>query len=235
VEATCVFRVAGKVPELWDPLTGATDTLPAFRSEDGRTTVPLRFEPAQSWFVVFRKPATEDRSHGTERFSKPAVVQELTGAWTVTFDPQWGGPAQPVVFEKLEDWTKRTEDGIRFYSGTATYGKVFPCPPSVLSQRLYLDLGTVKHLARVRLNGHDCGVVWCAPWRVEISEAIRERDNQLEISVVNLWPNRLIGDQSLPADKRLTWTTWNPFQKDAPLLESGLLGPVRLLRTTRED
>jgi hypothetical protein len=91
-----------------------------------------------------------------------------------------------------------------------------------------LDLGAVKNLAQVRLNGRDLGVVWCAPWRVDITGAVKATDNQLEITVVNLWPNRLIGDQLLPADKRLTWTTWNPFKKDTPLLESGLLGPVSL-------
>jgi hypothetical protein len=95
-------------------------------------------------------------------------------------------------------------------------------------ERLYLDLGEVKNLARVRLNGQDIGVVWCAPWRVDISDAVRARDNRLEIAVANLWPNRLIGDQSLPAEQRLASTTWNPFKKDTPLLRSGLLGPVTL-------
>jgi hypothetical protein len=84
----------------------------------------------------------------------------------------------------------------------------------------------VKNLARVRLNGQDLGVTWCAPWQVDITGAVKERDNRLEITVANLWPNRLIGDQSLPPNQRLTWTTWNPFTKDSPLLESGLMGPV---------
>ena len=127
------------------------------------------------------------------------------------------------------DWTKRPEDGIKFYSGTAVYRKTFDAPEVPRGQRLYLDLGVVKNLARVRLNGRDLGVVWCAPWRVEITGAVKAKDNQLEIAVANLWPNRLIGDQSLPAAQRLTSTTWNPFAKDSPLLESGLLGPVTLV------
>ena len=94
--------------------------------------------------------------------------------------------------------------------------------------RQYLDLGRVKNLAQVRLNGRDLGVVWCPPWRVDITSALKASDNQLEIDVVNWWPNRLIGDRALPPEQRLTWTTWNPFNKESPLLESGLLGPVTL-------
>ena len=149
----------------------------------------------------------------------------MSGPWNVSFDPKWGGPDN-VTFETLEDWSKRQEDGIRFYSGTAIYRKTFDAPSLPGGQRIYLDLGTVKNLARVRLNGQDLGVVWCAPWRVDITGAVKAQGQPLEIAVANLWPNRLIGDQSLPPEKRLTWTTWNPFTKDSPLLESGLLGPV---------
>ena len=238
-EASCTFRVSGKAPELWDPLTGQTRDLPEFTSRDGRTTVPMRFEPAQSFFVVFRKPSGE-REHGLPTPNEVALatsavnfptstrLAELAGPWQVSFDPKWGGP-ENVRFETLEDWSKRKEDGIRFYSGIAVYHKTFDEPSLPSGQRIFLDLGTVKNLARVRLNGRDLGVVWCAPWRVDITGAVKARDNQLEIAVANLWPNRLIGDQSVPPDKRLTLTTWNPFKKDSPLLESGLLGPVTLL------
>jgi hypothetical protein len=225
VEANCTFRVSGKTPELWDPLTGQTRGLLEFASRDGRTTVPMRFEAAQSFFVVFRKPAT--RGSG-RNFPVANRLAELSGPWEVAFDPKWGGP-EHVTFDALKDWSKRPEVGIRFYSGTAVYRKTFDAAKVSHGQRMYLDLGTVKNLARVRLNGRDLGVVWCAPWRVEITGAVRARNNQLEIAVVNLWPNRLIGDQSVPAAQRLTWTTWNPFTKDSPLLESGLLGPVTLV------
>jgi hypothetical protein len=146
------------------------------------------------------------------------------------FDPKWGGPGT-VEFPTLVDWTTRPEDGIRHYSGIATYRKTFDLPQSAirnLQPAFLLDLGVVKNLARVRLNGRDLGIVWCAPWRVDITGAVKSGGNELEIAVANLWPNRLIGDQSLPPEKRLTWTTWNPFKKDSPLLESGLLGPVTI-------
>jgi len=239
VEANCKFRASAKAPELWDPLSGQVHDLPEFASGDGRTAVPMRFEPAQSFFVIFRKPSAERKRDrpisndagqvsGYRNFPVAKKVAELSGPWKVSFDPKWGGQ-ENVTFEALEDWSKRMEDGIRFYSGTAIYRKGFDAPSLPDGQRIYLDLGVVKNLARVRLNGQDLGVVWCAPWRVDITGAVKARDNQLEIVVANLWPNRLIGDQSLPPEKRLAWTTWNPFKTDSPLLESGLLGPVTLV------
>ena len=160
----------------------------------------------------------------------------LDGAWEVGFDPKWGGPKQ-ITFDSLDDWTRRMEDGIKFYSGTAVYQKSFAVSETnlIVSQKYFLDLGDVKNLARVRLNGRDCGIAWCSPWRVDISGAIVSGTNQLEIEVANLWPNRLIGDLSLPAEKRFTWTTRNPFKKDSPLLPSGLLGPVRLLTESGQN
>jgi hypothetical protein len=158
-------------------------------------------------------------------------VTELAGPWQVSFDPRWGGPAN-ATFEKLEDWTKRPEQGIRYYSGTAVYHKVFDLPPAAAagteSKRLFLDLGTVKELAEVRLNGQSRGVVWCPPWRVDVTGAVRERDNRLEIEVVNFWPNRLIGDADVPPERRRTATNITKFTADSPLMESGLLGPVSL-------
>jgi hypothetical protein len=159
-----------------------------------------------------------------------------------------------VTFETLQDWSKRPEEGIKYYSGKATYRKSFDLPTGALSSPLYLDLGKLKNVAEVRLNGKALGIVWCAPWRVEITDAVKAKDNKLEIDVVNLWPNRMIGDEQLPADcewgsgdwvllKRLpdwfvkgqprtsgrhTFMTQKPWTKDSHLLESGLLGPVTI-------
>jgi hypothetical protein len=234
VDAACTFRITGKTPEVWDPLTSERRDLPEFMEKDGRTTVPMRFEPVQSFFVVFRKPAA-DTQGGGKNFVETIRVAELSGPWEVAFDPKWGGP-EKIIFHTLEDWSAHPESSIRFYSGTATYRRTFTAPAPEIGGgksavgQLYLDLGTVRNLAQVRLNGHDLGAVWCAPWRVDITRSIRAGDNQLEIVVANLWPNRLIGDQSLPPEKRLTSTTWNPFTKNSRLLESGLLGPVTLHR-----
>ena len=177
-------------------------------------------------------------------------TQELTGPWTIQFDPQWFYPSEGLsgdqargllVFDKLVDWTKRSEPAVRYFSGTAVYKQVFSMPAPGAGRRCYLDLGTVKDTARVRLNGKDLGVVWCPPWRVEITGATKPGENALEIEVVNLWPNRLIGDSKLPDGQRRTRTGLKIDIIDAresatalvgwlckDLLPSGLLGPVTI-------
>jgi len=177
------------------------------------------------------------------------AVQELAGPWEVVFDPKWGGPVKKEVssqksevsrnggvsFDKLISWTERPEEGIKYYSGTAVYRKAFDLPKSAIGNRqseIFLSLGVVHELARVRLNGKDLGVVWCAPWRVDISSAVKEGTNELEIEVVNLWANRLIGDAALPENQRFSWTfVAHGHRADSKLLSSGLLGPVQILGT----
>jgi len=228
--AQAVFRTASGPPELWDAVTGEIRNLPQFTVEAGRTIVPLRFEAKQCFLVIFR-PARTELAKGANNFPELKSVVELTGVWDVSFDPQWGGPAK-ITFDRLQDWTQRSEEGIRHYSGTATYSKVFDLSESQISNfksQVYLDLGRVKNLARLRLNGKELGVIWTAPWRVEVTPHVRAGANELEIDVVNLWPNRLIGDAKLPAGQRRTRTNVRKFEKPGlPLLESGLLGPVTL-------
>jgi hypothetical protein len=218
----CTFRVAGKQPELWNPVTGEIRDAVAFRQVDGRTVVPLEFSPRESVFVVFRRPVAGD---GAAASNYPAIrtIAEISGPWDVIFDPKWGAPAQ-VTFEALTDWTRRPESGIRHYSGTAVYRKKFNLAPS--SGKRWLNLGVVREIASVRLNGVDLGVVWTRPARVEITPSVRSGENELEITVVNLWPNRLIGDASQPKDQRLTETNIQKFSAATPLYPSGLLGPV---------
>ena len=259
-----VFRVAGGRPELWDPVTGEVRELAEFRPEGDRTVVPLEFAPKRSWFVVFSRRADRgSRARGrrvgpvqAQNFPPLEELATLSGPWEVAFDEAWGGPAS-VTFENLEDWTRRPEQGIRYYSGMATYRKTFDAPRGSRGGDLHLDLGEVKNLARVRLNGTDLGVVWTAPWRIASGNAIRPGKNRLEIDVVNLWPNRLIGDGLLPKARRRTRTNVRTYDTPepadvslsfsspqdaarmksgatAPLLSSGLLGPVRLLSITRK-
>jgi len=251
-KATFTFRANGTRPELWDPVTGQVRELKEYKAtEDGMTEVPLELQPYESVFVVFgRKGALAKLFGGSEakgsgkNFPELKTVQEITGAWQVSFDPKWGGPGQ-VNFEKLDDWIKRPEEGIKLYSGTATYRKVFDLPagaePRTLNpdSRLYLDLGSVKYIARVKLNGKDLGAVWTAPWRVEITGAVKTGANELEIDVINLWPNRRIGDASLPEEKRYTHSNiaFSPIYPENPpersgLFPSGLLGPVVIQSVT---
>jgi hypothetical protein len=240
-----IFRSSQRSPSLWDPLTGNMRPLPEFTVNNGRTRIPLQFAPHQSFFIVFEKGAAA-KSDAAENFPQRSVAATLNSAWTVAFDPKWGGPAA-VTFEQLQDWTQRPEDGIRYYSGIATYKQQFNMPATGHARKIYLDLGDVKHMARVRLNGHDLGVVWTAPWSVDITAAAKTGNNELEIEVANLWPNRLTGDARLPDDgvKNGQWPTWlkegkprtsgryafatySPYKKDSPLLPSGLMGPVTI-------
>ncbi|HEY0945503.1 MAG TPA: glycosyl hydrolase [Opitutaceae bacterium] len=234
---TCTFRVAGRQPELWDPVSGTLRALPDFISGTDATTVALDFAPHQSWFVVFRQPVTPEQGRSPSsgaNFPTYAALQTLAGPWTVQFDPKWGGPAAAVEFPSLIDWVRHPHEGIRYYSGTATYRKRFDlADDAALAGPIFLDLGIVENLAVVRLNGVNLGPVWTAPWRVEITRAAQPRGNLLEIDVVNLWPNRLIGDKYLPRAQRLTRTNI-PLKDDARLLPSGLLGPVTLLRAATE-
>jgi hypothetical protein len=223
----CTFRVSGKQPELWDPVTGEIREATDFQQENGRTVIPLQFGPCGSVFVVFRKPISTDAA-GTASSNYPAtqLLTTLTGPWTVNFDPKWGGPAS-VVFDGLMDWTNRPEQGIKYYSGTAVYHKTFNLESLPANgQRLILDLGEVHEVAVVRLNGQDLGVIWDKPARVDITGAAKAGDNDLEVKVVNLWPNRLKGDEALPKEKRFTETNVHKFTAASPLLPSGLLGPV---------
>jgi hypothetical protein len=238
VAASCTFRVAGRQPEIWDAVTGEMRDATAFTITDGRCILPLQFASRGSLFVVFRKPVTSLNGTSTRNFPDLKQVGQITGPWTVKFDPKWGpfDSAQgrrpgEFIFQRLEDWTKRAEPGIKYYSGKATYQKTFDLPKDAQgAKRVYLDLNRVRNIAQVRLNGHDLGVVWTAPWRVEITKAAKPTGNKLEIDVVNLWPNRLIGDAKRPVDQRLTKTNVGKFNnpKHQKLLPSGLLGPVTL-------
>jgi hypothetical protein len=152
----------------------------------------------------------------------------LSGPWSVNFDPKWGGP-ENVLFYTLTDWTNRPEAGIKFYSGTAIYHKKFDLKTLPAKGRLLLDLGDVHEVASVRLNGHNLGILWTKPARVDITDAVMAKNNDLEVTVVNLWPNRLIGDESLPKESRFTETNMHKFSPASPLWPSGLIGPVSLL------
>lgn len=223
------FRVQGKQPELWNPVTGEIRSAKSFSQKDGTTSVPLELDPRGSVFVVFRKtiPKTSNGS-ATSNYPTVTPLQTLDRPWHVAFDLKWGGPAD-ITFTQLTDWTQRPEANIRHYSGTAVYATDFHLAQgNAAKQRLLLDLGTVHEVASVRLNGKDLGIVWTRPARVALGRTVRSGENHLEITVVNLWPNRLIADEALPADQRLTQTNAHKFDSRTPLYPSGLIGPVQL-------
>ena len=230
ITETLLFRAGNRVPELWDPISGEKRDLQQYSHKGEQPRIRVAFAPFQSFFILFNRPTAAKQTKepaATPDFPNYTTLQQLEGAWTVQFDPKWGGPAS-VIFDALTDWTQRPEDGIKYYSGKATYQKQFDLEAHNASGgRLWLDLGLVKNIASVWLNGKNLGIVWTSPWSVDITAAVKQKGNQLEIDVINLWPNRLTGDAALPPAQRLTHTNIE-IKKDAPLLPSGLLGPVAI-------
>ena len=236
------FRVTGRQPEIFDPVSGGIRPAKAFRQTESGTTLPLAFDRFGSCFVVFRQPiAPAMAGPAKSNFPRLVPVQNLTGLWNVAFDPAWGGPTN-AVFPELISWTQRPEVGIKFYSGKATYRKTFDLidasatapATGYQTNQLFLDLGSVKEVAEVRLNGKKLGILWCSPWRVAITQAVKPTGNVLEIDVINLWANRVIGDLGQPKENRLTHThdafRFDMLTKTTPLIDSGLFGPVTLQR-----
>jgi hypothetical protein len=256
---TATFRTEGGQPEFWNPIDGSRRTLgEAKRLEKGCVEIPLTFESYESGFVVFKRKTHELVVHAkgdvrsASNFPALKPVQELKGAWEVTFDPQWGGPKAPVPFQELVDWSKHSDPAIKFYSGIAVYRQIFDLQESQISNlksKMFLSLGAVQKIARVKLNGEMIGIAWTPPYRLDVTGKVRPTGNVLEIEVANTWVNRLIGDQQ-PGDKgartlrwengllegksypagRYTFTTANIYKGNSPLQESGLLGPVQLVR-----
>lgn len=224
------FRVSGKLPELWDAVTGEQRTATDWQVQAGRTELSLQLPASGSLFVIFRKPTPQLSMHHAPNYPSFNTINTLNNDWEVSFDSTVGGPSKPVVFNELKDWRKDANEQIRYYAGTAYYRKTFNWNwrKQDTMSRVFLDLGRVANIAAVKVNGVDCGTTWTPPYKVDITTAIHEGNNELEIAVTNTWANRLIGDTALPADKRITHTT-APLKLDKlPLQEAGLPGPVVL-------
>ncbi len=222
-----IFRVAGMEPELWRAETGTTEPV-SFSISGSRTTVPLRLEAWGTAFIVFRKPTSV-----TSHMLPPTIeskVATLTGPWDVAFQPGRGAPAS-MIMKELSDWSQSDDQGVKYFSGVGTYTKTVQVSGESLMKgnRLWLDLGDVKNLAEVSINGKDLGQVWHAPYRVDATSAFKPGANQIKIIVVNAWVNRLIGDEQ-PGATKLTFADVKPYKANSPLQPSGLIGPVTVVR-----
>ncbi|MEK7403905.1 MAG: glycosylhydrolase-like jelly roll fold domain-containing protein, partial [Acidobacteriota bacterium] len=187
--------------------------------------------PLGSVFVVWQPGSYRVRTKRGERaraLAKTPPAIEIAGPWEVRFPGGWGAPASKT-FPRLVSWTEDAESGVRYFSGVATYRKQLEIPRGFFGDglRLFLDLGEVHVIARVRLNGREMGICWTRPYRLEITEAAKPGANLLEVEVANTWSNRLTGDAQ-PNAAGLTRTNVR-WSATTPLLPSGLLGPVRIL------
>jgi hypothetical protein len=228
VDAT--FRITGKAPERWYAETGKTEPA-SYNMADGRTTVPLHLEPWGTVFVVFRKPA--NATSFTLPKADEAQLAAVDGPWNVGFQAGRGAPAS-VTLDKLMSWSDSPDKGVKYFSGTGTYTKTIQASGDWFKSgaRIWIDLGDVKNLAEVMVNGKSQGIVWHAPYRVEITSALKPGANDLTIKVTNAWVNRLIGDQQPDATTKYTFADVKPYKANSALLPSGLLGPVKLERET---
>jgi hypothetical protein len=224
------FRIIGKVPELWYAEDGRVKPT-SFTIANGHTSIPLTLEPWGTVFVVFRRH-TSEVSHVLPAV-RESQVATLVGPWNIAFQPDRGAPAS-ITVDKLASWTESTVAGVKYFSGTGTYTKSINADANWFTKgaTIYLDLGDVKNIAEVKINGKNLGIVWHAPYRVDATNAFKLGANLVQIKVVNTWVNRIIGDQQ-PGATRYTFTTTNSYKATSPLLSSGLLGPVNVIKAER--
>jgi len=246
VELPC----ADRAPELWDAETGEASLPRTWLTTAGITSLTLDFKPSGSVFVVFpRVPTAGVKEPAAER---PAERTAVTGPWCVRFTATYPDAPQEVTFPELVSWSERPEKDIRHFAGSGTYEKTLPGVACAADARVILDLGDVKNLATVTVNGRTYPTLWRPPFRVDVTDAVKGASAvKLSVRVTNLWPNRLIGDEELPPDcawnggalreipafvkegkpsptGRHTFATWHHWRKGESLLPSGLLGPVAL-------
>ncbi len=272
----CSFRIEGKIPELWNPMTGETQKTAQFTHENGNTKVWINLEAEESVFVVFRESSdgvptvsevkkletgnfvlntNNELQLETESTDNPL---QIDGSWEVEFLQEHDYQATHI-FDKLSDWKENTDDNIKYYSGTAIYRKTFSVDEDFIKEnkRYSLDLGDVKIVAQVKLNGSNIGVDWMPPFKLDITGYLKAGINQLEIEITNQWSNKLIGDERFPPSytnyklegnfpkgimmdwyannepmpdgKRTTFCTASFYEADDELMPSGLLGPVQII------
>ncbi|GGE49855.1 F5/8 type C domain-containing protein [Pedobacter psychrotolerans] len=219
------FRISGRIPQIYNAITNDTLALKSWSIKDGKTNFNLRLPANGSTLVIFKEKTNLTQLNLGANSSIFKRVLDISKNWQAKFDTNYAGPSKPVIFKELTDWTKNADSLVKYYSGTAVYTRNFSFKGNT-NEKIWIDLGEFSSIAEVKINGIDCGTLWTAPHRLEISKAIKRGENEIIIEVTNTWANRLIGDGKLPENKRLTKTT-APFRlADKPLNPAGLLGPV---------
>jgi hypothetical protein len=222
------FRVSGLEPQWWDAVSGRIRKLGDYQDDGERTTVPLKLEKDESCFLVFTSGSNASTAEGfSGNTPRPELVSTVESPWIVDFHNKAIAPAEAVSYPELVSWTQSEDELVKYYSGTATYSTDFELE-SLPEGELQINLGQVGVMARVKLNGVDLGVTWMAPFRLSAGNALKAGSNTLEVEVVNIWRNRMVGDLELPESKRFTTWTVSDVVKGEELLPSGLLGPVTI-------
>ena len=224
LQTTVSLRVSGLEPEIWHPEDGRIEKA-AYTMHDGRTDVRLSLTPHDAVFIVLRH-ATSATSYSPATRSARQLTA-LDGAWDVSFPSGYGAPAT-ARFEKLISLSESPVREIRYYSGTTEYTKEFSIASLDKAAGYRLNLGKVGCMAEVTVNGKTLGTLWKAPYSIDITPALQSGKNTLRVKVVNLWPNRIIGDLQSDAPRKYTWSSFCGFKADSPLLPSGLMGPVTI-------
>jgi len=183
-------------------------------------------------FVVFRKAAAQPELKLAEKTETvlSAADNSLDKDWIVRFQPGRGAPAG-LKMDELASWSASADAGVKYFSGTAAYQKTIDAPAAWFAPgaRLWLDLGDVKDVADVTVNGKQLGVLWKTPYKVDVTGVLVPGRNLVVVKVTNLWVNRLIGDMQPWALRKYTFTDVQLYNADSPLVASGLLGPVRVV------
>jgi hypothetical protein len=223
------FRLTGKTPEIWHAETGKSEAA-TYSTANGLTTVPLHLDPWGAVFVVFRKHA-EAASQTLPSIAETPLTT-VDGPWKVSFQEHRGAPAS-ITMDKLASFSDSSDSGVKYFSGTATYTKTLDAPQAWFAKggELWIDLGDVKNLAEVIVNGKSLGIVWHSPYRVDATAGLKPGKNEIVVKATNAWVNRLIGDQQ-PGAAKLTMTVIHPYKANSPLLPSGLIGPVTLVESS---
>jgi hypothetical protein len=192
--------------------------------------MPLKLNPYEAVFVVFRNTAKTSSREVPQQVSR--TLSLIRGPWTVRFQPGRGAPSTAIALDHPQSWSTSADPGIKYFSGTAIYSKIVEAPRTWFKsgRRLMLDLGNVREVAAVQVNGVPLGVVWNPPYRVEATKALHLGQNRITVKVTNLWVNRLIGDQQ-PGAHKIAFVTFSPYRADAPLRDSGLLAPLAIVAT----
>ncbi len=220
------FRVTGKQPELWDPVTGVIRKLPAFRQEEKTTVVPMKLDKNECVFVVFREKGEPSATTLEANYPVPLRTQEATGEWNVTFESAFKTPS-PVRMATLDNLSDNANDSIRYFSGTATYTTSVSLNRAGRGEHMFMAFDNVGTMAKVYINGKYAGGVWTAPYRLDVTDFVKDGRNDVKVEVVNTWVNRIVGDMNLPESERDTYLFVNHLNAKTPLPPSGIIGKVK--------